>query len=370
MGKARDEETEPGVRDVVVRALLLHPDQEALDRLCGWLTEAGCEARGVQNPAGAWTALREGEFDVLVADTTFPETTPANVVRLAERHAPQTAVLLIATPETRAAAVEAVAAGARGYMLEPVSRGELVAQAGAASGPRAAPEEPTGEPERPEPAGAADADQGEVIVCLLRGLAEATAESEAHLYRVGASAALLAEALGWSRADQARIRIAGAMHDMGKFVLARDLLTKPGMLTNEEFDEVQKHALIGASIVGDSEQPMIRMARDVACSHHEKWDGSGYPFGLAGEQIPEAARIVAITDVYDALVHDQPYREAMDEERAARVMRRQKESSFDPRMVDRFLELLPRWREQEEAYEAEARDGSATPERLRFVGPS
>ena len=131
------------------------------------------------------------------------------------------------------------------------------------------------------------------------------------------------------------------MHDIGKIGIADSILLKPGKLTTEEFDVMKSHPEIGAEILGDSQVPLLKMARTVALHHHEKWDGSGYPFGLKEEDIPIEARIVAMADVFDALTSERPYKKAWTVEAALDYQKEQKGRHFDPTLVDLFQTILP-----------------------------
>ena len=140
------------------------------------------------------------------------------------------------------------------------------------------------------------------------------------------------------------MRMAAPMCDIGEIGIPCRILSKPGRLTHEELDAVKKHTEIGAHIFEGSRVPALSMAKDIALLHHERWDGSGYPNGLVGAVIPESARIAAIADVYDALVHDRAYRPAMSEREAVSVMSREMAEHFDPTLFKCFLDLLPVFR--------------------------
>ena len=131
------------------------------------------------------------------------------------------------------------------------------------------------------------------------------------------------------------------MHDVGKIGIPDAILRKPGKLTPEEFEVMKTHTLLGADMLADSEVPMLQMARQIALGHHERWDGGGYPYGEAGQEIPEAARIVSIADVYDALTHARVYKSAMSEEEALGIMRSGAGSQFDPLLLAHFFLHLP-----------------------------
>ncbi len=131
------------------------------------------------------------------------------------------------------------------------------------------------------------------------------------------------------------------MHDVGKIGIPDAILRKPGKLTPKEFEVIKTHPLIGAEMLAGSKTPVLKMAREIALYHHEYWDGRGYPSGLAGEQIPESARIMAIVDVYDALTHDRVYRRAYSEDEATDMMLQETGTHFDPSLLALFLSILP-----------------------------
>jgi len=123
-----------------------------------------------------------------------------------------------------------------------------------------------------------------------------------------------------------------------------EILLKPDKLTSNEWELIKRHTVVGSRILAGSKIPMMRMAREIALSHHEKCDGSGYPSGLSRESIPESARIVSIVEPYDALTHSTPYRGAFPEEKAVSLMRAYVKTAFDPRVFDYFVTLLPQMR--------------------------
>jgi cyclic di-GMP phosphodiesterase len=165
-------------------------------------------------------------------------------------------------------------------------------------------------------------------------------ETGAHLARVGLYAEALARRLGWfDEAALRDLRVAAAVHDVGKLGVPDRVLLKPGALTREESVVMQRHAEIGAAIIGDSDLPVLRLGRQIALHHHERWDGGGYPRGLAGDAIPAVARIVAVADVYDSLVHNRVYRPPMREEAALDLMASRVGVQFDPEVFACFVEL-------------------------------
>jgi putative two-component system response regulator len=130
------------------------------------------------------------------------------------------------------------------------------------------------------------------------------------------------------------------MHDIGKIGIPDRILQKPGRLDPDEWERMKTHTTIGAHILAASRAPLVQMAETIALTHHERWDGSGYPNGLAGEEIPLAGRIAAVCDVYDALISERPYKRAWPADEAVAEIERSSGSHFDPELVERFLEIV------------------------------
>lgn len=166
-------------------------------------------------------------------------------------------------------------------------------------------------------------------------------ETGLHVMRMSHFAQVLALAWGFDEQRAEDLLHAAPMHDIGKIGIADSILLKPGKLTAEEYKEMQKHPLIGAEIIGDCESDLLKMAKAVALYHHEKWDGTGYPYGLAGEQIPIEARIAALCDVFDALTSTRPYKQAWSIDDTLTYIQQQKGLHFDPRLVELLAENLP-----------------------------
>ena len=165
-------------------------------------------------------------------------------------------------------------------------------------------------------------------------------DTGAHIERIGRFSTLLAEQVGLEAERCELMSYAAPLHDVGKVAIPDAILLKPGSLTPEERAIVETHAEEGHRLLRGSSSSILDMAATIALSHHEKWDGSGYPRGLVGEEIPIEGRIVAITDVFDALTSDRVYRPAFPLERAVEMMREQRARHFDPVLLDTFLEVL------------------------------
>jgi putative two-component system response regulator len=163
--------------------------------------------------------------------------------------------------------------------------------------------------------------------------------TQEHARRIGRVSALIAPLLDWPGRDVELIRRAAPLHDIGKIGIPDGILLKPGRLRAEEFERVKAHTTIGAEILSGSTSAVLRLAERIAISHHERWDGRGYPRGLAGEEIPLAGRIVAVADVFDALTHARPYKQPWPIERAVAEVLSQSGRQFDPRIVEAFAGL-------------------------------
>lgn len=160
-----------------------------------------------------------------------------------------------------------------------------------------------------------------------------------HTERVATTAALLAGQLGLDDDEVTLIRQAAPLHDIGKIAVSDAILLKPGRLTTDEFESVKMHAVAGAEILGCSDSEILTLASEIARTHHEWWDGSGYPAGLSGDAIPISGRIVALADVYDALTHERPYKHAWKPADAVAEIQRLTGFQFDPEVAAAFAEL-------------------------------
>ena len=160
-----------------------------------------------------------------------------------------------------------------------------------------------------------------------------------HTRRVGRLAGMLAQQIGIGSSEVDDFVRAAPLHDIGKIGVSDQILLKPGKLSAEEYELMKCHATIGAEILGGGRTPLIRMAAEIAHHHHERWDGHGYPTGLSGDAIPLPARIVALADVFDALSHARPYRDAWPLARVLEEIAGQAGRQFDPALVQAFMEL-------------------------------
>ncbi len=199
----------------------------------------------------------------------------------------------------------------------------------------------------------------QVVQCLARAAEYRDTETGNHVVRVGKYAGVIAKRLGFSEDEVLNIEMAAQLHDVGKIAIPDSILHKPGKLDPQEFEYIKHHAAIGHSIVRPHEpsdvdrlrhhviaggkmllvqsSPLLRLAASIALSHHERWDGTGYPLGLKGDDIPIEARITSVADVYDALSSVRPYKPAMPREQCFQILSEGRGTQFDPRVLDAFF---------------------------------
>lgn len=199
----------------------------------------------------------------------------------------------------------------------------------------------------------------QVVQCLARAAEYRDTETGNHVVRVGKYAGVIAKELGFSPEEVDSIEMAAQLHDVGKIAIPDAILHKPGKLDPEEFDYIKRHTTLGHSIVRPhspedasrlrhhvisggqllivQSSPLLRLAASIALSHHERWDGTGYPLGLMGEDIPIEARITSVADVFDALSSVRPYKAAMPREKCFEIMREGRGTQFDPKVLDAFF---------------------------------
>jgi putative two-component system response regulator len=195
----------------------------------------------------------------------------------------------------------------------------------------------------------------ETVVRLSKAAEYRDPETGAHILRMAHYSELIGKALGLPQEVYELLLEAAPLHDIGKVGIADNILLKPGRLTADEFEIMKRHAVFGYEILKESSSKVLQAGAEIARAHHERFDGSGYPYGLAGEAIPIFSRIVAVADVFDALTSERPYKKAWSLESAAEHIKESAGSHFDPVCVDVFfaqwagvLEIRKRFQDQED----------------------
>ncbi|NWG74504.1 MAG: response regulator [Rubrivivax sp.] len=301
----------------------------------------------VEDPLDVVGRYLEAPTDLVVLDLNMPKLDGfAVMAQLKSLRDPLLPPILVLTAQrSREHMLRALAAGARDFVSKPFDRAELLMRVRNLLDAHLAQrllherqqvlEEMVRERTRE-----LHASRLELLRRLGRAAEFRDEETGNHILRMSHTAALLARAAGWSEADADLMLNAAPMHDVGKIGIPDHILLKPGKLEPHEWEVMKTHAEIGARLLEDGGCELLELARTIAWTHHEKWDGSGYPRALAGDAIPEAGRSCALADVFDALLSQRPYKRRWTLDEAVAHVREQSGRHFDPRLVDLFVRHL------------------------------
>jgi putative two-component system response regulator len=329
------------------RILVIEDDPQELKLLIRLLAGAGYHCSAAADAGEARRLVAEERFDLLLADVNLPGESGLHVVQHVLAEYPGTAAVMITGLEDPALANTAIEIGTFGYMMKPLTTNELLIGIKNALSRRRLEIENNAQRETLEQivqartaalersAKRLKLSREETVRRLSRAVEYRDEETGGHTERMSAYCAMLAGKLG---VDVESIRIASPMHDVGKVALPDHILLRPGALTPDERQEMERHTLIGHQILSGSGSALLDLGATIALTHHEKWDGSGYPRRLAGNAIPLDGQAAAVADVFDALTSDRPYRRAFPIEQAVEILRGERGQHFDPRLVDLFLE--------------------------------
>jgi putative two-component system response regulator len=306
-----------------------------------------CQTAGTGEEA--LDVLANVDFSVVVTDINMPGMSGIDLLREIRRRYPEVAVLVISAVDDRKVAVKALELGAFAYMIKPVSRNELAINVINGLRHRFLELEHRQQNERLEELvqrrtqRLSEAKQElavaseETVLRLARAAEFRDDETASHTLRMSHYCKMIAEKLDVSQERCELIRLASQLHDVGKIGIPDAILLKPGKLTKEEFTLMKEHAMFGFRILSDSKAALLQTGAIIARSHHERYDGNGYPDGICGEEIAIEARIAAVADVFDALTSKRVYKDAMPIDRAVGILRQDSGNHFDPRLVDIFI---------------------------------
>lgn len=337
--------------------LLIVDDEPMVRELLGsYLAENGYACETAASAEEAWERLTRGGVDLVISDLHMPGGTGMDLLtRVAERYPDVGFLMATAAPETRTA-VQAMRTGASDFLLKPLDLKNVLATVGetlqrqrqraAALARRQELEQLL--TERTQQLGSALLQVQQASADTLQALAMAldvrARDVAGHSLRVSRYGVELARRMGYSDQDLARIEYASYLHDIGKLGIPDAILNKPAKLNEQELAVMRSHVQIGFDLV--TQVQSLASAADLVLTHQEHFDGSGYPRGLAGEEIPLDARIFAVADAFDAMTSDRPYRRALSYDHARREIICQSGRQFDPAVVEAFIEISPeRWRE-------------------------
>ena len=335
---------EPGVCEIVTR----------------WLTTEGYRCSSASSGEMAVSMMEEDAFDLVITDITMPGMSGMDLLAFMKSRYPDVAVIMVTAMDDRKTAVVAFEVGAWGYILKPFDLNDVLLNVkNALERRRLVLEKEQRDRTLAEriqyQSAALNELEQDMVSTLVAALESHHDETLGHITRLGLYAKTLAGYLGWNDDTVEQIGLAAQLHDLGKIGLPDDIVHKTSKLSPEEREVFKTHTILGARILEGSKLPFMRMARDIALCHHEKWEGSGYPHCLSRTRIPESARIVSILDLYDCLTHKRVYRPAYSEDRAISIMTAYKDSLFDPRIYDYFISVLPQIRAIGEKFQDEQR---------------
>ena len=319
---------EPYIRKLIVRWL----------QSCNFRT---LEADGAER---GWQLLRAHDIHLVTLDIAMPGQPGVELLIDIKEQFPELPVVMLTASGHTKTAIKAMTHGACGYLIKPIDQNELMVQVTRGLEwrqlllDRRAYTVALEEKVREQTQIIREAHE-ETIQRLVTATMCRHEETGTHIIRTGLFSEILARAAGWSTPESDLLRSAAPMHDIGKIGIPDSILQKPGRLTASERDVMKTHTTIGYSILDGSKTPALQLAQQIALNHHERWDGNGYPRGIASETIPEAARILSIVDVYDALTHDRVYRPAMSSEEALSLMLAEQGRQFDPMLLTAFVSV-------------------------------
>jgi len=296
--------------------------------LCSVLASSGYRCEQAANAPEGGSLLKRKSFDLVICDLRASEQGMALLDQIEREHS-ETALLMVSgDPSLAHVAGEH---GASAYLVKPFSDNELRANVACALGQ-------VERQRRLRSSGDHLEHETEMLERLSEVIAMRDLKTGIHTRSVGEHSAILARARGLDEAMVEKIRVAAPMHDIGKVAMPDAILMKPGPLTPAEHTFMQRHAQIGHDLLAGTGSPLLDLAAEIALTHHEHFDGNGYPRGLHGEQIPVVGRIVGIVDVFDALTSERPYHEAISPRDAGETMIAQRGARFDPSLLDLFTE--------------------------------
>jgi putative two-component system response regulator len=326
--------------------ILVVGDDEGATLLARILGAAGYdEVQTLTQAPGLGPLLTREDPDLVVLDLGLPGADGFELLQQAV--AVGAPVLVLTDDDTPTTRRRALGLGARDFVTKPLDRVELLLRVGNLLQTRRlqrALEDRNHDLQRWVRARTTDLEDArkETLERLAMAAEYRDDDTQQHTKRVGRTAGLLARQLGLAADTIEHLRHAAPLHDVGKIGIPDAVWLKHGRLTEHERKSLEQHTVIGGRILSGSRSPILRLAEQIAQTHHERWDGSGYPAGLAGDAIPLAGRITAVADVFDVLAHPRPHKKAWPVEQAVQEILDQAGSHFDPEVVAAFRRLDPR----------------------------
>ncbi len=326
--------------------LLLVDDEEADIQLLRRMLEVGgySEIRSTNDPAEVGDLLDEFDPDLVLLDLLMPGIDGYEVLEIIRARTPDQAyrpVLVLTADHSQDAKRRALSGGAKDFLTKPLSPWEVRLRARNLLEARFLHQELQEQNERlEERVEARTAELEEARLQMLMRLARAAEYRDdatgEHTRRVGSTSSQIARELGLDATSVETLRLAAPLHDVGKIGIPDSILLCPERLTPDQFEVMKTHCVIGADLLAGHDMPLLELAAEIALSHHERWDGFGYPRALSGEDIPLSGRIVAVADAWDALTSSRPYKRAWTERAALTELEVNAGLQFDPSVVAAF----------------------------------
>ncbi|MBD3240060.1 MAG: response regulator [Chitinivibrionales bacterium] len=342
-------------------ARILVIDDEELGRnlMRDTLSPCGFDVTTLAGPNEALEQVVEIAPDVILTDLMMPEMSGYELVRKLKtcEYTLTIPVVVVSVLEDVDDRVKALEAGADDYLQKPYSKSELLARVRNLVKVKAYNDQLEAQERKLQIELARKSSEArkawdrlrsislDTVFRLTRAAEYRDEDTGEHIQRMSHYTSLVAEKMGLALTTVELIRYASTLHDVGKIGIPDSILLKPGKLDPQEWVTMKTHTTIGGRILDGSKADFMKMGRVIALTHHEKWDGSGYPNGLKGSEIPLVGRITAIADVFDALTSRRPYKEPFSLDEALDIIKASRGSHFDPAVVDAFLELWDRIRE-------------------------
>jgi len=342
------------------RILIVGDDPAARRQVGKALTDKGFDCAFAASPGDAREALEASDFSLLLCRASHPVRETLTMIREMQGLYPGTAAIVLTDrdrPELGAAALDL---GLAGYLVEPIVPSQLLINVDnalrrrqlerASLGQYPALHPATERAQVPPPYPPArsslsrdpvDESLEEMLIRLCHVAEFRDLGGDTHIQRVSTYAYRLARQCGLSEHHAELVRLASRFHDVGNVCVPYKILSKPGRLTDREFQLVKLHTEVGYRMLSGTDSEVLDLAASIALNHHERFDGTGYPAGLMGDDIPVEARIITICDVYDTLTSQRVYKPAYPPTEAQRILRRERCAMFDPDYLDLFLELQP-----------------------------
>jgi putative two-component system response regulator len=326
--------------------ILIVDDDPQMQRYISVVAETeGYQFRLADDGESALQLLEQESFDLVISDINMTGMTGVELLTVCQQNYPDLAVIMVTGVDDRKTAIYTLEIGAYGYITKPFQPNELIINITNALRRRQLEIENRLHREElelrvAERTAELSRSREETILILSKAAEFRDNQTALHTNRMGSFCEALARLLELPDSLCNRLRAAAPLHDVGKIGISDNILLKPGRLTTEEFEIVKTHCKIGHRILADSTSEILQIGSIIAQTHHEKFDGSGYPRGLKGEEIPIAGRLAAVCDVFDALTSERVYKEPIPVAEALKILEENSGTHFDPAIVEIFLKHI------------------------------